>query len=60
MVAEESKAGKSHPIKLSETYSCDMEADTIMLWKFSWQDPPDLSGRKYAATLVNEGIKCTV
>ena len=60
VVAEKSESGKSRPIKLLETYECDMEANIIMLWKFLWQDHPDLSDRKSAATLANEGIKYTV
>jgi len=31
VVAEESKSGKSRPIKLLETYACGMEADMIKL-----------------------------
>jgi len=31
VVAEESKSGKSRPIKLLETYACDMGINMIML-----------------------------
>ena len=31
VVAEKSESGKSRPIKLLETYECDMEANIIML-----------------------------